>query len=187
MVNADHMRLYPPDPYANSWLLWLFVQCAFLMSMIQTSKLKAYFLGAPKPLLYLSGAGGQKLGTRKVQEECLGHFWFIQGGSPEKSKPKQFQHLGLTLVTLVLFRSPVKLEGKKWMTRLPQNSGFGINEETLIGPIKACFVHPRKVWQKKRKEMWRAIGDYGKPFVFIHHTKGEWRQECWEWRYEKCW
>ena len=33
-------------------------------------KIESLFWGAWKPLLYLSGAGGQKLGTRKVQEEA---------------------------------------------------------------------------------------------------------------------
>lgn len=113
MVNADHMRLYPPDPYANSWLLWLFVQCAFLMSIIQTSKLKAYFLGAPKPLLYLSGAGGQKLGTRKVQEECLGHFWFIQGGSPRKEQTKTVSALGAHPCHPCSVSFPREVGGKK--------------------------------------------------------------------------
>jgi len=32
---------------------------------------------------------------------------------PKRANPKQFQHLGLTLVTLVTCFVPVKLEGKK--------------------------------------------------------------------------
>lgn len=99
----------------------------------------------------------------------LGAFFFHPRRVPRKEQTKTESTWGSPLSPLFCF-VPVKFEGKQGMTRLPQNSGFGINERHSY---QAMLRSSTKGLAKTTQKNVNAIGD--------------WRQECWEWRYEKWW
>lgn len=100
--------------------------------------------------LYSTWVGRVDRSWGQINVPAWGIFDSSKEGPPKRAIFKTVSALGAhPCYPCDMFRSPVKLEWKKWMTRPPQNSGFGINEETLMGPIKAKKCERRReCWQE---------------------------------------